>query len=340
MFSSSIIVAPMAGGPSTPELVIAAGQAGQLGFLAGGYKTAEALAGQLDRLAGSGVPFGVNLFVPDPRPVDEQAVRGYREKLRHEAARYGIRLPELATEPDSDAWSAKMDLLFQQPVPFASFAFGLPSAAEARRLRSLGTEVIASVTTPVEAGAAAAAGATALIVQHANAGGHSAAFLDLDAEPGKAPLGELLAAVRQVSKLPLVAAGGIADAAGVAAALDAGASAAQLGTAFLLADEAGTRAVHRAALAGGEYPETARTRAFSGRWARGLANRFLLEHRDAPNGYPQIHHLTSPIRAAAAAAGDPDGVNLWAGTGFAKTSSGSTSEIIARLSGSSGGPSR
>lgn len=334
MFSSTIIVAPMAGGPSTPELAIAAARTGQLGFLAGGYKTAEALAAQIRQLSGTGLAFGVNLFVPDPRPVDRDALLAYREELRAEAARYRIPLPELIGQADSDAWAAKMDLLFERPVPFASFAFGLPREAEISRLRTLGTEVIATVTTPAEAVAAADAGATALAVQHSNAGGHSAAFLDPDRKPGPETLNELLAAVGQASQLPLVAAGGIGDASDVAAALDAGASAVQLGTAFLRAEEAGTRAVHRAALAKGEYSATARTRAFSGRWARGLANRFLLAHQDAPSGYPQIHQLTSPIRAAAAAAGDPDGVNLWAGTAFAKTRSGSTAEIIAQLSGS------
>jgi nitronate monooxygenase len=114
--------------------------------------------------------------------------------------------------------------------------------------------------------------------------------------------------------------------------LRGGAVAAQLGTAFLLADEAGSSAVHRAALSGGEFTETAVTKAFSGRYARGLRNRFIDEHEDeAPLGYPEVHYLTSPLRAASVRAGDPQAVNVWAGTGFAKVAAGSVAEIMQRL---------
>lgn len=335
MFSSLIIVAPMAGGPSTPELVIAAAHAGQLGFLAGGYKTAEALAAQMEQVRAQGLPFGVNLFVPDDREPDYSALQSYRDELRAEAERYGAELPELSAEPDRDGWAEKMDLLQQQPVDYASFAFGLPSAAEVSRLRARGTVVIATVTSPAEAMAATELGVDALTVQHSDAGGHSAAFLELDAGPSLGSLTELLADVGLVSNLPRLAAGGLASAAAVSAVLEAGAEAVQLGTAFLRAAEAGTRQTHRRALSEEKFSTTARTRAFSGRWARGLRNRFMTEHSGAPAGYPQIHQLTSPIRAAAARAGDPDGVNLWAGTGFALTHSGSTASIIAELSGDS-----
>jgi nitronate monooxygenase len=131
--------------------------------------------------------------------------------------------------------------------------------------------------------------------------------------------------------LPLVAAGGIMTADDAGAALNAGAVAVQLGTAFLCTPEAGTSAPYRSALLQHRYQDTLITRAFSGRWARGLANRFAVEHPDAPRGYPQVHHLTRPLRAAAARAGDPDVPNLWAGTGWRTVRDEPAAAVIGRV---------
>lgn len=336
MFLSPIIVAPMAGGPSTPELVIAAAQAGALGFLAAGYKTAATLADQITEVRAKTEHFGVNLFVSDGRPAEPAALAAYRETLLPEAERYGVELPALRATADDDDWQSKIELLLASPVSVVSFAFGLPQAAEIHDLRSRGTATGATVTSAEEAQAAAECGVDFLVVQHPHAGGHSGAFLDLarfdrEQPTGPGSMAELLGSISQISKLPMVAAGGLGSKAAIAAALQSGAVSAQLGTAFLCADEAGTKPVHRAALMGQEFTNTVRTRAFSGRWARGLENRFMRDHADAPEGYPQIHHLTSPLRAAAAATGDPQGVNLWAGTEFASVQSGSTASILARL---------
>ncbi|ABY22875.1 nitropropane dioxygenase [Renibacterium salmoninarum ATCC 33209] len=203
-------------------------------------------------------------------------------------------------------------------------------------MRSRGTTTGATVTSAEEAQAAVECGVDFLVVQHPNAGGHSGAFLDLarfdrEQPTGSGSMAELLGSISQASKLPMVAAGGLGSKAAVADALQNGAVSAQLGTAFLCADEAGTKPVHRAALIGQEFTNTVRTRVFSGRWVRGLENRFMRDHADAPEGYPQIHHLTSALRAAAAAAGDPQEVNLWAGTEFSSVQSGSTASILARL---------
>jgi nitronate monooxygenase len=169
-----------------------------------------------------------------------------------------------------------------------------------------------TVTAPSEADLAAAAGADALVVQGGEAGGHRGGFADTDDAVGLLPLLQLVAAT---SDLPLIAAGGIATGAGVAAVLAAGARAAALGSAFLRCPEAGTAPVHRAALEGSE--PTALTRAFTGRAARGIRNRFLTEHAaDAPSAYPEVHYLTAPLRQAARAAGDPELVNLWAGQAY------------------------
>jgi len=195
-----------------------------------------------------------------------------------------------------------------------SFTFGCPEPAVIDRLHDAGSEVWVTVTNPGEARHAADAGADALVVQGAEAGGHRASFRD---DPGEDPGGgvgllSLLQLVHAQVDLPLVATGGIATGAAVAAVLVVGAAAAQLGTAFLRCPEAGTAAVHRQALAGSA--PTAMTRAFTGRLARGIRNRFLDRHSAAaPAAYPELHHLTAPLRQAGRAAGDPGLVSLWAG---------------------------
>ena len=132
------------------------------------------------------------------------------------------------------------------------------------------------------------------------------------------PLAGLVPAVLAAVELPVIAAGGLMDATDVSKVLQQGAVAAQAGTAFLLAIEAGTNPVHRAALANPAFAATAVTRAYTGRWARGLANRFIAEHRDAPAGYPYLHYLTAPLRAAAVRVGDAESAHMWAGTGHTR----------------------
>ncbi|ASR35088.1 2-nitropropane dioxygenase [Prauserella marina] len=326
-----VIVAPMAGGPSTPELVAAAATAGAFGFLAGGYLSAAALTDQIRRtreLAGEG--FGVNLFVPGARSTVD--VRPYASSLQREAERYEVRAG--APQWDDDVYSAKLDLLVAQRVPVVSFTFGTPAENDIDRLHHAGSKVVVTVTTPEEASQAAEAGADALCVQGFEAGGHRAVFVD---DPGQAAGGELfglLAAMRLVSAvtdLPLVAAGGLVHGADVAAVVVAGARAAQLGTAFLRADEAGTNGTQRRALASAGR-QTAFTRAFSGRPARGMVNRFMREHSEqAPAAYPQLHNLSRPIRAAAGKAGDPEAMSLWAGQTYGLAGEGPAADIIETL---------
>jgi nitronate monooxygenase len=169
-----------------------------------------------------------------------------------------------------------------------------------------------TVTDMAEARTARDAGADALVLQGVEAGGHRATFIDREGAEGLGLLTLLRFVAASELDLPLVATGGVMDGAAVAAVLAAGASAAQLGTAFLRAPEAGTHPAHAAAL--GEDTPTALTRAFTGRQARGLVNRFLAEHSaHAPIAYPHVHHATAPLRADARARGDAGGFNLWAG---------------------------
>jgi nitronate monooxygenase len=319
-----IVLAPMAGGPSTADLAAAVSEAGGLGFLAAGYLTPDALQDRLQALRErTARPFGVNLFVPPPGPSDPASYAGYVERLRAAGARVG--------EPrsDDDGWDAKLALLVAAPPAVVSFVFGCPPADAVSRLQATGAEVWASVTSPEEAAQAEAAGVDGLVAQGLEAGGHRASFADEGDAAGFGLLA-LLTLLSARTELPLIAAGGIATGAAVAAVLAAGARAAALGSAFMRTPEAGTSAVHRAALAG-DAP-TALTRAFSGKPASGIVNAFMREHEaDAPRAYPEIHHVTSPMRAAARESGDPDRVNLWAGQAHQLATELPAGELVQRL---------
>ena len=319
-----IVLAPLAGGPSTPELAAAVSGAGGLGFLGAGYLTPQRLAEDVrGTRALTGEPFGVNLFVPGP-PSDPAAVAAYAAALAPEAERAGVELgPPRWSE---DEFDAKVDVLVGDPVPVVSFTFGLPPSAVVERLRAAGSEIWMTVTTPEEADQAIAAGADVLVVQGAEAGGHRGGPTDTGDAIGLLALLQLVAAA---TGTPLVATGGLATGAGIAAALAAGARAAALGSAFLRSPEAGTSAVHREALTG--RTPTAFTRAFTGRTARGIRNRLLEEHPDAPAAYPEIHYLTAPLRAAARASGEPDVVNLWAGQAYPLATDLPAAELVRRL---------
>jgi nitronate monooxygenase len=192
-----------------------------------------------------------------------------------------------------------------------SFTFGCPTPSVVQRLRRVGTSVWVTVTDPQEAVEAATVGADALVVQGVEAGGHRGSFVDSDSHEDYGVL-PLLSVVGARVDLPLIAAGGIATGPALAGVLAAGATAAAIGTAFLRCPEAGTVEQHRDALT--QPRHTGLTRAFSGRLARGLVNRFQAEHTAAaPIAYPELHHLTTPLRARARADGDPEQINLWAG---------------------------
>ncbi|MFE9449432.1 nitronate monooxygenase [Streptomyces sp. NPDC006739] len=312
-----VVQAPMAGGVSVPQLAAAVSEAGGLGFLAAGYKTADGMYQEIKQLRGlTSRPFGVNVFLPQPELAESGAVEVYAHQLAGEAAWYETELGD----PDSgrdDGYDAKLAVLLDNPVPVVSFHFGVPAREVLDSLRRAGTFTLVTVTTADEALAVERAGADAVIAQGVEAGGHQGAHRDIPENDGSGiGLLSLIAQVRETVSLPVVAAGGIMRGSQIAAALAAGASAAQLGTAFLATPESGANALHKQALTNPLFARTELTRAFSGRPARGLVNRFLREHGPyAPAAYPEIHHLTSPLRKAAAKAGDAQGMALWAGQG-------------------------
>ena len=324
-----VIGAPMAGGPSTPALAAAVSEAGGLGFLAAGYRTADQVAADVDALqSATSAPYGLNLFVVERYEPDPAVLDAYCRTLQAEADRLGAELGP--PRWDDDDWQAKLDLVLDARPDVVSFTFGCPGAEVLRRLAEVGVLTAVTVTTAAEARVAVDRGAASLAVQGPEAGGHRGTW-DLDAEPNPAPLLDLLAEVTGAVDVPVAAGGGLASADDVAAVLDRGAVAAQVGTAYLLADEAGTNPVHRAALTDPAFGATRVTRAYTGRWAHGLANRFMDEHADAPAGYPQLHHVTSPLRRAAVAAGDPQVAHMWAGTRHSEARALPAAEITRSL---------
>jgi nitronate monooxygenase len=323
-----VVLAPLAGGPSTPELTAAVADAGAFAFLAAGYLTSQALRERVRAVRSlTARQIGVNLFVPG-RPANPASVATYSDVLRSEAEHLGISLGD--PRFDDDEWDEKLELLVEEPVDVVSFTFGCPPSAVIQRLHDCGSEVWVTVTTPPEAVAAEAAGADVLVAQGSEAGGHRGTWSDDD--PAIAGYGvlSLVQLVHHSCHAPVVATGGIATGEAISAVLAAGARAAALGTAFMLCPEAGTTPVLRDALTGSA--PTALTRAFTGRLARGIRNRMLDTYSDiAPSAYPEVHNLTAPLRQTGRDTGDGDIVNLWAGQAYQLAQALPAAEVVEQL---------
>lgn len=330
-----VLAAPMAGGPTTPELVAAATRGGFLAQLAGGYRTAANLRSQIQltrNRIGHNVDavYGVNLFVPNPVPITDAAYAEYAAKLGPVARSLGVAgLP--ARCDDDDAWEDKVADLLADPVPLVSFTFGVPSPHIIDAFHGVRTFTVQTVTSVAEARTAESAGVDALVVQGPEAGGHSAIFNPTQQQATRESLRDLVGAVRDAVQLPMIATGGITTCDSVTTLVQAGASAAMVGTLLLRAHEAGTSVAHRMALTDPKFTGTVMTSAFTGRPARALRNDFTTQYADAPLGYPALHHLTRPIRVAAADSGDADALHLWAGTGWQHTQARPVTEILNSL---------
>lgn len=319
----------MAGGPSTPALAAAVSAVGGLGFIAAGYKSPEELRADIIRTRElTSAPVGVNLLLLSETPVDRAGLTAYARAIEPEVHRHRVAVGE--PHFDDDSVDAKLEVVCRERPPITSFTFGCPAPEVVQRLHERDIAVWVTVTEVEEAILAARSGADALIVQGVEAGGHRGSFEDADGcgEIGLLPLLRLIA---RDSELPLIASGGIADGAAVAAVVVAGARAAQIGTAFMRCPEAATSDPHRDALT--RPTPTALTRAFSGRRARGIVNAFMRDHStDAPSAYPHVLHLTAPLRAAARKAGDADAINLWAGQAHTLAEGRPAGELVRRWS--------
>jgi NAD(P)H-dependent flavin oxidoreductase YrpB (nitropropane dioxygenase family) len=327
-----VLAAPMAGCPTTPAMVIAASRAGSLGILAAGYKTASAIDEQIKQVRAEAIPFGVNVFAPNPLPIDPAEYHRYAAQIQTNAERFGLTLPPDPIE-GTDTFDEKIALLLDDPVPLVSFTFGIPLRRTITALQHAGTVIVQTVTTVEEAIIARDAGVDVLAVQAHTAGGHSGTLTPaIPAIP--TPIADLVAEITHRIEVPVVAAGGLATPEAVVEVMSAVAVATMVGTVLLRAAESGASATHQAALTDPSRTETVVTRAFTGRPARGLRNAFIDAHEaDAPLGYPAIHYLTGPLRKAAAAAGQSDYVHLWAGTGYRHATAAPTADILHKLAG-------
>ena len=327
-----VVLGPMSGGPSTPGLVAAVSGAGGLGILGGGYRAPDELRHDIHAArAATGRPFGVNLFAPESPVVDDDAIARAVKALAPYRAELGLG-PQTVPARFAQDFDEQIAVVEEERVPVFTITFGPASSTWVERLHRVGTAVGATVTTAEEARAVASTGVDFVVAQGAEAGGHRASFLPASGD-GLVGVAALVPQVCDTVKLPVVAAGGIADGRGFVAALVLGACAVQLGTAFLLCPEAGTSAPYRDALRRAHAEDTVITTAFSGRPARGIANRMTHElagRTDLPP-YPVLNALTGELRLAATQKGDARFLSLWAGQGLRLARAEPAAAVVARI---------
>lgn len=330
-----IFEAPMAGGPSTPELAAAVSNAGGLGALGTGYQTPAQIAADIRRVRSlTDRAFNVNMFCLDyrSRPVVDPSPM--LEILREIHTGFELPPPEAPAWP-TDPFPAQFEAVLEARPPVFSFTFGIPPASALSELRARGTLIIGTATTLEEACLLQQAGVDAIVAQGAEAGAHRGTF----AGPFEQALVSTLGLVRAVAAavpLPVIASGGLMDRADVVRALESGATAVQMGTAFLPCPESGAPEVHKRAILEARTDTTVITRAFSGRPARGLANEFsrrLAGHEPWILPYPLQNTLTRPLRAAAAQRGRPEFLSLWAGQGVTRARQVAAANLVRDLAG-------
>jgi nitronate monooxygenase len=329
-----VIQAPMAGSQGS-DLAIAVSNAGGLGSLPCALLSLEGMGAELQAIrARTEQPFNVNFFCHTPTAADAQREAAWRELLAPYFREYGIDPHEgssgVARTPFS---AAAADVLEQFRPKVVSFHFGLPSAELIARVKSWGSKVLSSATTVEEAVWLEQRGVDAIIAQGAEAGGHRGIFLSKDLTTQVGSFALLPQVVNAVS-VPVIAAGGIADTNGVAAAMSLGAAGVQLGTAYLLCPEAKTSAVHRAALKSDHASHTAMTNVFTGRPARGIMNRLMAELgpiNDAAPAFPLAADALAPLRKKAESTGSGDFSPLWAGQNVSGCQEISAAELTRAL---------
>jgi nitronate monooxygenase len=316
-----ILLAPMAGAGGTPELAAAVSQAGGLGAWGGAYAKPDEIAATIRRMRTlTDRPFNINLFAGgyaadhsiDPQPMLDLVTEAH--------VALGLPPPALPPVP-RDPFDDQLQAVLEERPPVFSFTFGVPSAAQLAALKARDIMVVGTATTIEEARRLEQAGVDAIVAQGAEAGAHRGTFAAAF-EESMVPLATLVRGICGITALPVIASGGLMDGRDIAAARKLGAAAVQLGTAFLPCPESGAPTVYKRALLGATKDTTVITRAYSGRPARGLSNRFIAmvsgkEHFILP--FRQQNDLTRPMRNASGQQGVADYVSLWAGQGVARS---------------------
>lgn len=314
-----IIQAPMAGGITTSALVAAVSNNGALGMIGAGYLSPNQLREQISEVKERTVNnFGVNLFVPNEFEIIDEEIEKANNLLHTFRSQLKIEnensiLPSM--ENGLHVYNEQIQVIIEEKVPICSFTFGVPSIEEISRLKQCGTVVIGTATTVEEAMAVEKLGMDAVVVQGSEAGGHRGNFISSH-EDSLIGLMSLIPQVADHVSIPVIAAGGIMDGRGLMASLNLGAKAVQMGTAFLTCVESGAHPIHKEAILNAKDEDTMLTRAFSGKWARGIQNKFTMEmqaHETEILMFPIQNTLTQTIRKASSSQNNKDFMSLWSG---------------------------
>lgn len=333
-----IVQAPMAGGITTTELVSAVANNGSLGSVGAGYMSAMDLKNQINEIkALTDNPFGVNIFVPSQFTATEQEIKAAQRQLQQISQKQlldhevHIQLPTY--EQMVETYEKQIEIVLEESVPVVSFTFGLPSKNIVDELQTNGTIVMATATAVKEAIEIERLGIDVVIAQGSEAGGHRGNFLH---ETGDSLIG-LMSLVPQIVDcvdIPVIAAGGIMDGRGIVASLILGAKAVQMGTAFLTTEESGAHPLYKQAILEAEETATTLTRAFSGKYARGIKNKFIKEmekNHKSILSYPLQNTLTQPLRREAQKNDTEQYMSLWSGQSLGLAKPYSVSELITKL---------
>jgi nitronate monooxygenase len=326
----AIIQAPLAGVTTSSNLIVQACKNGCIGSIGSGYMTPDQLKSLLRGIRmHTNQPVNVNLMVPETPTYDPQQIRRILDKMAPIYNELQLPLPDISTQPIQSHYHDLIDVVISEPVPIVSFVFGIPEPDIVDKLKSHGKVLIGTATSIEEAIAVQEAGLDAVVAQGIEAGGHRGDFL-----PNQEAL-ELFSLIPQVVghvKIPVMAAGGIADGRAIVAAANLGAAGVQIGTAFLTTHECDSSpAYKRSILTKTPSKRTKLTRAYSGKLARGIETDFMtmMEDEDIPD-YPLQNYLTASLRRAASLANEPQYMSLWAGQSFSMCRSESVTELVDR----------
>ena len=330
-----IIQAPLAGGGDTPELVAAVSNSGALGFIGAAYLTPEQIASTAVAVRRqTSRPFGINLFAPLPPSESRKNPDTMLSRLAPYFAELGLPPPALP-KSNGSPFDEQLAAALETGASCFSFTFGSLPTGAVQAIKSRGMFLIGTATTVEEAVALESSGVNAIVTQGSEAGGHRGTFTG-DFTSGMVGTIALVPQVVDAVRVPVIASGGIMDGRGIVAALALGASAVQLGTAFLTCHEAGIPDCYKEAILSAHEDQTRITRAFSGRPARGIVNRFMTEIEskhgdDTILPFPLQNSLTRPLRTAAAKQSRAEFLSLWAGQGLRLARRQSASELVALL---------
>ncbi|MGX6444356.1 NAD(P)H-dependent flavin oxidoreductase [Neobacillus sp. K501] len=313
-----IIQAPMAGGVTTTNLVSSVSKFGGLGMIGAGYMTPEQMRNQIKEIKRETTkPFGINIFIPNDFKVLENEINRATELLQPLKEQLHVKKENSALPTVEREWETfyeQLKVIIDEKVPICSFTFGLPPKETITNLKDHGIFLIGTATTAAEALLCQEIGMDAVVLQGSEAGGHRGTFAGDDDHP--ICIIPLISLVRAQVSIPIIAAGGIMNGRGVYDVLSLGAQAAQLGTAFLTCLESGAHKAHKQAIFNLTDNQTVLTRVYSGKWARGINNKFYQElkafEEELPP-FPLQNALTNPIRKASAQQSNPDYMSLWAG---------------------------